>query len=106
MTVKPDSRYVSSTYIEAEDRRHEGVVRKFIYTYNPIRKDVPIQDIVYLKQGQRLDQLAYEYAGDSTLWWVIADVNDIIDFPLSLPAGTKIKIPAKEVFDSVRSGGL
>jgi hypothetical protein len=44
--------------------------------------------------GDRIDVLAYHYFGDATLWWLIADWNDIA-FPLDLPAsGTTLRIPS------------
>jgi hypothetical protein len=44
--------------------------------------------------GDRIDVLAYHYFGDATLWWIIADRNDIA-FPLDLPpSGTTLRIPS------------
>lgn len=42
----------------------------------------------------RIDLIAYEYLGNSELWWVIAECNrsSIID-PTNIPSGTKIAIP-------------
>jgi hypothetical protein len=46
--------------------------------------------------GDRIDVLAYCYFGDATLWWLIADWNDIA-FPLDLPpSGTTLRIPSIE----------
>ena len=46
-----------------------------------------------LEEGERLDQLAGLYYGDSTLWWVIAGASGI-GWALQAPAGTRLLIPA------------
>ena len=41
---------------------------------------IPLSDndvYVATETGDRLDSLAYEYYGDSTLWWIIASANNI-----------------------------
>jgi hypothetical protein len=44
--------------------------------------------------GDRIDLLAYQSLGDSTLWWVIGDVNDLA-LPLDLPVGATLRIPSR-----------
>jgi nucleoid-associated protein YgaU len=40
-----------------------------------------------------IDGIAYDYYGDSTLWWVIANANpEILDYSV-LPPGTLLRIP-------------
>ena len=43
-----------------------------------------------------LDGLAYEYYGDSQLWWVIADANFTSYDPFSIPYGSEVLIPDRE----------
>ena len=43
-------------------------------------------------QGETLESIAYLYYKDATLWWKIADVNNIKN-PLFLTPGTAIYIP-------------
>ena len=45
-----------------------------------------------LTEDQRLDHLAFEHLGNSTLWWVLAAMSDI-GWGLQVPAGTVINIP-------------
>ncbi|MHB0998523.1 MAG: LysM peptidoglycan-binding domain-containing protein [Armatimonadota bacterium] len=53
-------------------------------------------DIFHVVQaGDRIDLLAYRYLGDTTLWWVISDYNDIF-FPLDLEVGVVLRIPSVE----------
>lgn len=41
----------------------------------------------------RIDLIAWKYYQDVSLWWVIADVNDITN-PLELQIGMTLRIPA------------
>ena len=53
-------------------------------------------DIFHVVQaGDRIDLLAYRYLGDSTLWWVICDYNDVF-FALDLQLGAGLSIPSAE----------
>ena len=59
-------------------------------------------DFHYVKQFERIDRLAFNYLGDSRLWWVIAELNsDTIKDPLVLPAGAYIKIPTVEIVQKI-----
>jgi len=46
-------------------------------------------------QGDRCDNLANRFYGDSTLWWFIAKVNNLTTN--NIPAGTSLRIPATTV---------
>jgi len=52
-----------------------------------------------VQDGDRFDTLAAKYGGDATKWWVIAEVNNFVGFPLDLEPGTKIRIPPKSFFE-------
>ena len=45
---------------------------------------------VIAQQGDRLDNLAFQYYGDSSLWWFIAQTNKINTMNVS--AGTSLRI--------------
>tara|TARA_R110001583_G_scaffold162417_1_gene314645 strand:- start:243 stop:539 length:297 start_codon:yes stop_codon:yes gene_type:complete len=45
------------------------------------------------QMGDRLDNLANKYYGDSSLWWIIARANNIGKGDLTVPLGTQIRIP-------------
>jgi len=47
------------------------------------------------QQGDRCDNLANRFYGDSTLWWFIAKVNNLTTN--NIPAGTSLRIPATTV---------
>ena len=44
------------------------------------------------QEGDRCDNLANRFYGDSTLWWFIAKVNNLTTN--NIPAGTSLRIPA------------
>lgn len=47
-----------------------------------------------IEELDRLDLIAFEYLGDSRLWWVIADLNfDLIKDTQILHPGVKIRLP-------------
>lgn len=48
---------------------------------------------IVVRDGQRLDTLANEYYGDSSMWWIIAQANNITGGTLFLKPGSQIRIP-------------
>ena len=44
------------------------------------------------QEGDRCDNLAFRFYGDSTLWWFIARTNNLKT--MNIPAGTSLRIPA------------
>jgi hypothetical protein len=56
----------------------------------------------FVRDLERIDRLAFNYLGDSRLWWVIAELNpkEIPD-TLKLQVGTYIKIPTLETIQSL-----
>ena len=43
------------------------------------------------QSGDRCDNLAQRFYGDSSLWWFIARVNNLKT--MNIPAGTSLRIP-------------
>ncbi|MEO8286264.1 MAG: hypothetical protein ABI670_07480 [Chloroflexota bacterium] len=56
------------------------------------------------EQGERLDELAARYFGDSSLWRLLAAFNNIAD-PMDLPPGTVLRIPPLPGTGQGTSGG-
>lgn len=50
-----------------------------------------------IREGDRIDMIAYTMLSDSRLWWLIADMNPlkILD-PMDLVPGTEIFVPSLE----------
>jgi nucleoid-associated protein YgaU len=55
-----------------------------------------IDDIyVITTEGDRLDLLAQQYYGDSSLWWIISIANETLSQnSLFIPLGTQLRIPS------------
>ena len=53
----------------------------------------PTDILVTASDADYLDTLAYKYYKDSTLWWIIANVNHIGKGRLSVKSGTQLRIP-------------
>ena len=54
----------------------------------------PLSDDIYVitQRGDRLDLLAHQYYGDSTLWWILASVNNLPTDSIYPPAGQQLRI--------------
>jgi nucleoid-associated protein YgaU len=48
---------------------------------------------IYARQGDRLDNLAYRYYNDQSLWWVIAKANNIGKGTWFVNPGILLRIP-------------
>lgn len=81
-------------YIQSDTnvfKRYDGK-RVFRTTRYP-KIPVNINDIYMVpSETDYLDNLAYEFYKDSTLWWVIAQANGI-KATLKAPTGVQIRIP-------------
>tara|TARA_X000001382_G_scaffold30192_1_gene19347 strand:- start:66 stop:374 length:309 start_codon:yes stop_codon:yes gene_type:complete len=45
------------------------------------------------RAGDRLDNLAFEFYSDVSLWWIIATANNIGKGSFAVKPGTKLRIP-------------
>ena len=57
---------------------------------------IPLSDedqFIYPLDGDRLDNLAFRYYGDASLWWVIATANGLGKGRTILNPNFKIRIP-------------
>jgi len=76
----------------------DGKVRKFLHARDPLKARDMLDPIVIhsLQQGEVIDELAWRAVGKPRLWWVIADVSQVM-FPLEIQAGTELVIPMREL---------
>jgi nucleoid-associated protein YgaU len=52
-----------------------------------------VYDKLYvIKDNDELSQLAFSFYGDSKLWWILADRNNIMN-PFELTVGTALIVP-------------
>ena len=62
------------------------------YMKVPERND----DMYFITQeGDRCDNLAFRFYGDSSLWWFIARVNHLKS--MNIPAGTSLRVPKSTI---------
>ena len=91
------SRYYDAKLKKTVDGRE--VYSSRVYPNIPLRDD----DIyVATETGDRLDTLAYDFYGDSKMWWIIASANNIHDAVFGFEDGTILRIPQNyiEIFNS------
>jgi len=87
--IGPDSRYAACVLYD------DGAL-EFIGARSRIDASPEPDDAFYtVREGDRIDLIAYHYLGDASLWWIICDYNDIF-FPLEIDAGTVLRIPSLE----------
>jgi len=84
------------------NRYNTTSILKTEYTNRPYYKgkfypNIPLSEsdvYVITTVGDRLDNLAYSYYNDATLWWVIAAANNNATKGALFPApGTQLRIP-------------
>lgn len=66
-------------------RGPDGIVRKFLHQREPMTaEDVTEEDIIVhvFEMGEELDSLAFNVVKKPLLWWLLADVNNVM-FPLA-----------------------
>lgn len=78
-------------YVVRFDNGDNPLLERFKIDY----KDNKGDQYHVVKDNERLDLIAYNYYGDSLLWWVIADVNEIYN-PLEITPGDSLLIPEFE----------
>lgn len=81
-------------YKQVKVKKDEDGNRYRVSTTYP--SDIPRSEddlYIYVRGGERLDNLAAKYYKDTTLWWIIALANNIGKGSLFIPAATRIRIP-------------
>lgn len=61
-----------------------------------IPPNIPLRDddiYVATETGDRLDTLANQFYGNSSLWWIIASANNLHGAMFAVPDGTVLRIP-------------
>ena len=83
-------RYENTTIREVKKTGHVDVVSKTTTIYDIIPES-DNDTYVISQYGDRLDLLAYQYYGDTSLWWYIAKANGLK--VMVIPTGTSLRIP-------------
>lgn len=91
MAIYEGSRYENAIVVRTTDFR--GNSFPTIYADVADEEQFFQFDYVVIREGDRLDHLAFRYYNDSELWWVIARANPDIYYPENIPPGTTIRVP-------------
>lgn len=95
MTVHQTSRYRFADTQQVEDSDGNiANIHKIRRTSAPLRAG---SRVYVTKAGDTFESIAYREYGDARKWYVIADANVDIFFPLTLTSGVSIIIPPKSV---------
>jgi len=89
------SRYQSISTMKS-DTGITSTSGKTIYqpTYYPSTNANINDSYIITGASDRLDLIANDFYGDSTLWWIIAMVNDLEGDSMFPPTGIQLRIPA------------
>ena len=64
--------------------KRENIEIKDYFNLLKVRDDIYREETIYspytIKNGQRPDQISYNYYGDEQFYWIILQVNEIIDY--------------------------
>ena len=87
-------RYSKTNIVKVYDKKTKSYINKKATTiYDKMGDTTLSNDDIYVisTEGDRLDLLANQFYGDASLWWYIAQANNINTINLS--AGTSLRIP-------------
>lgn len=68
-----------------------------VYHYLRIREALPPADDderVVWRAGSRLERIARDAWGTPKLWWLLIDLNDLVD-EWAIPVGTELRVPSR-----------
>lgn len=56
---------------------------------------------IFSKEGDRLDLLAYEFYGDTQLWFILASANNLGKGTMLVPPGLQLRIPPNSIITTI-----
>jgi nucleoid-associated protein YgaU len=93
MTVNRTSRYRFGKYLQVE--YEEGKFERF-HELRSTTMYPPSNSVTYTtKAGDTFESLAYRLYGSSAKWYILADANPHIFYPLDLGSGQRIILPPR-----------
>lgn len=92
MTVFVNSRYRFRDMVLVQD---ETLTKHAVHKIRKTTDTGPKGYRMYTcSSGDTFESLAWRFYGDGDKWYVLADANPEIFFPLELTSGTQIRVPA------------
>jgi nucleoid-associated protein YgaU len=87
------SRYAGVEKIQAV---HSSGISISVYETRPTTvAPVSVSNTHRVNAGETMETLAYDRFGNANKWYLIADMNPHVFWPLDLQAGDKLVIPSK-----------
>lgn len=81
-------------YRDISIKKREDGVRRLKTPVYPELGNQRTAKVIRAREGDRLDSLAKRYYDDATLWWVIAQANNLGKGSYYIPAGMEVVIPS------------
>ena len=75
------------------NRKGQRVLVSTLYPQIPLSDE---DQFIYPLDGDRLDNLAFRYYGDASLWWIIAQANNLGKGRTILNPNFQIRIPGNQ----------
>lgn len=98
MPLYGNSRYVKVGMLQIEDSAGEGAEVYKLRSTTVLPVDLPDDwQSVVVQPGETFEYLAeriWSELGGAELWWVLADCNPEIMYPLDVAAGDVIRVPS------------
>ena len=82
-------------YATTRQKIDKSGIRVYSTTYYPEIRISDGDSFMYPIEGERLDNLANKYYGDTTLWWIIAKANNINDSTVISNTLKRVRIPTE-----------
>lgn len=90
------SRYnTTSEILDANEKRRQAS------TIIPSFPSSPYDVYIRTTSAERLDNLAYRFYQDVSLWWIIAAANGLGKGSLMVPSNTALRIPDKTNYQQI-----
>ena len=90
-----------SRYSTTSTIRDNNEKRRFASTIIPSLPLSPSDIYIKTTTVERLDNLAYRFYQDSTLWWIIAAANGLGRGSLMVPTNRSLRIPSKTNYQQI-----
>ena len=82
---------VGSTDLSSRYKDRKGVVSRYETTVHPKVSEKNNDILLITQPGDRLDDLAFKFYKDPTMWWVIANANGLNS--MNVEEGLSIRVP-------------
>lgn len=90
------SRYSTTSTIQDRNEKRR-LATTIVPSIPPSSRDIFIQTTTV----ERLDNLAYRFYQDATMWWLIAAANGLGRGSLTVPANRTLRIPSKANYQQI-----